>query len=70
MKTLDVESKENFNNLDPIKITLNKYPRVLVLKAAFETLKEGNKVTLVELEKKIIFLLNYSYNIKEKRRPH
>ncbi|KLO22824.1 hypothetical protein X275_04810 [Marinitoga sp. 1197] len=68
MKTLDVESKENFNKLDPVKITLNKYPRLLVLKAAFETLKEGNKVTLIELEKKIVFFL--SYNIKNKKRPN
>ncbi|KLO24092.1 MULTISPECIES: hypothetical protein [unclassified Marinitoga] len=68
MKTLDVESKENFNKLDPVKITLNKYPRLLVLKAAFETLKEGNKVTLIELERKIVFFL--SYNIKNKKRPH
>ncbi|WP_129409546.1 hypothetical protein [Marinitoga lauensis] len=67
MKTLDVKSKENFNNTDPIKITLNKYPRVLVLKAAFETLKEGNKVTLVELERKIVLFLNYSYNLNKKR---
>lgn len=70
MKTLDVESKNNFNNVDPIKITLNKYPRMLVIKAAFETLKEGNRVTLVELERKIILLLNYSYHIKGKKRSH
>ncbi|GAB6189925.1 hypothetical protein JCM30566_16670 [Marinitoga arctica] len=69
MKTLDVESKKNFNNSDPVKIILNKYPRVLVLKAVFETLKEGHKVTLIELEKKIVFLLNYSYSSKSKK-PH
>lgn len=69
MKTLDVKCKKNFNNNDPVKIILNKYPRFLVLKAAFETLKEGNKVTLFELEKKIVFLLNYSCNGKTKR-PH
>ncbi|AEX84515.1 hypothetical protein XO10_00285 [Marinitoga sp. 1135] len=61
MKTLDVESKKNFKIVDPIKVTLDKYPRILVIKAAFETLKEGNKVTLIELEKKISILLNYSY---------
>ncbi|KAF2955877.1 hypothetical protein [Marinitoga sp. 38H-ov] len=65
MKTLDVESKKFFNNSDPIKISLNKYPRVLVLKAAFETLKEGNKVTIGEIEKKIYLFLNCSYKTKK-----
>ncbi|MBM7558914.1 hypothetical protein [Marinitoga litoralis] len=65
MKTLDVESENKINNSDPIKISLNKYPRLLVLKAAFETLKEGNKVTISELERKIYLFLSYSYKIKK-----
>lgn len=36
--------------LDPIKSLTCRYPRVLVLKAAFRMLKDGKRLSLEELE--------------------
>lgn len=39
---------------DPVKISINKYPRILVIRAAFEVLKAGKKITRKTLEKELI----------------
>ncbi len=38
------------DRVDPIKILLLKYPRLLIIKAAFEIFSQHKKIDLIELE--------------------
>ncbi|HOB15539.1 MAG TPA: hypothetical protein PK894_00480 [Defluviitoga sp.] len=45
------------SNEDPIKILLDKYPRIIILKAVFNLLDSNETVNLESLESEIIKLL-------------
>jgi hypothetical protein len=48
VKRMHFESSEG--RVDPIKILLLKYPRLLIIKAAFEIFSQHKKIDLFELE--------------------
>jgi len=42
---------------DPVKEMMSKYPRILVIKAALEILKDGKKIDRERIEKAIIKII-------------